>query len=171
MPVIRGSVLERDGQLVSELVTVRHTIRVCAEPGVGCPLRVIDDVAQGAELLVIPYGDHHGSVGRRVHLVRRDRWMGVPHEPRNNAGAENRRGLIHECAEGAAEEVDLDMLATTRGIAFVKCGEDRDARVETGDHVHHRDSDLGGLVDPGDAHQSAGRLHQEVVPRHACSGA
>jgi len=111
--------------------------------------------------------DDKVAVGDAEALVRRHARMGVAHRARHDTRQEVARGLVRQGRQDARHEVQLDVLAKTRPIALVECCQDRDRAVEATQHVHQRDADLelGTALGPGDGHQPADRLEEQVVTR------
>ena len=68
--------------------------------------------------------------------------MRVAEARRLLAGDEHALRDVDEPAERAVQERDLDVLALAGLVAAAQRGEDRDGRVQAGEHVDDRDADL-----------------------------
>ena len=83
----------------------------------------------------------------------------------HDAGGRERGALVDERRQQRGEQVDLDQLSLAGCVAVAQRREDADGREQPRQDVHERDADLlrlaAGLA--GDAHQTAERLHQQVV--------
>ena len=82
------------------------------------------------------------------------------------AGSGVAGALVDQARQQAAEQVHLDQLPVSGGLARAKRREDPDGGVQTGEHVHQGDPRLDRLAGArsGDAHEPADGLHEQVVP-------
>ncbi len=143
-----------------------HPVGVAGEARVGGQLRHAEAAAERRELAVVADGDHQRLVLGPEHLVRRNGRVPVAQDARHPVGQGVPGGLVDQARQQGGEQIDLDALPLAGRVPVPQRGQHTDRRVQPGEHVHQRHSGLHRLPGrrPGDAHQSAHGLDQQVVP-------
>src|SRR6185437_5427459 len=125
--------------------------------------------AQGLELPIAGAGDENMAVRGLEFAIGHDVRMRVAETAGDLAADEIVGPLVDQHRDLAVEQRAIDMLPLPRGVAVMQRGEDGDGGVEASKQVADRQADFDwpgpGLAiwPPGDAHQPAHPLDEEVV--------
>lgn len=171
-PVRRGGLGDPLGDQTLEFLTMPHSIFVAGEAEVGGPLGVVEDLAQGSKLNVVPHADGYVTIGCGECPVRDDVGVTVSVALRRFTGDEVVRGDRGEHLQAGVVKVHFGVLATAGGVPCLDGRQDRDrgeqpnAEIDDGNTKLHRPAI--GLT--GDRHQPTLRLCDEVVTELAGTG-
>ena len=129
--------------------------------------RQADRLAQPREQAVVARRHRERAVGGVVGLVRRDAGMAIAAAARQRLRRHPARALVEQRGQHRVEQRDLDVAALAGALALDQRRLDARHRQQPAHEVDDRRADLHRLALglPGDAHQPAHRLQQQVVAR------
>ncbi|MDZ7702579.1 MAG: hypothetical protein U5J98_11260 [Halobacteriales archaeon] len=171
-PLVGGPALERRGELGLQLVEVLDAVGVAAKAGVLGQLGPVDRLAELRPELLVGAGDVQVAVGRGVGLVRREHGVLRAH-PLGLLADERLASLLGEPRQGSVVHPELDPLALARRRPAVERADDAEGGPHRGDEVGGGQPNLRRLaaLRPGDGHDPARPLHEEVVAGTLAPGA
>ncbi len=153
-----------------ERVTIPDALHISCEAFVACPFRMAGDRAELRELAVVADGENEVAVGAREHLIRDDVLVRVSGAARRRAGHQVVHCHHRHHRHGGIEKSEVDVLARARALTMLERRQDSHRRIHAGHQVGDRHARLlraaarQVVAFPGDAHESAHALDDEIVP-------
>ncbi|OGA02167.1 MAG: hypothetical protein A3I00_02555 [Betaproteobacteria bacterium RIFCSPLOWO2_02_FULL_64_12] len=152
-----------------QLVPVPDAVDVERVARIGCELGSIERLDKLGELRVVAASEHDIAVAAFENLLRHDVGVAVAPAARSVAGQQVVHRLVGERRDLDVEHGDVDVLAVPGDLAARERRQHRDCGVHPGHEIEDRNPDFHGtaagpaVLLPGDAHQSAHRLDEEIV--------
>lgn len=100
-------------------------------------------------------------------------WVCIAEPARRIARGQGGCALVHQCCQERGKEVDLHLLAGPSVIVYRQRHQDHRQGILPGEDVNQGNPNLAGFSFrvAGDTHQTAERLHEQVMAGQICAGA